>query len=223
MAKVGNLIWLNRNGWSSWKKSTWLDLGSEVGFKASRTWDGASLTSSSLQHAKKGIRKEKRLRLDFRLGRGTVHSAFKGEPFPSSLCDIEITISSRSRHWPFPTHHQIMSREGLRLPPFCDFGFPKQKYQRKGGLGSKPRHRLGDNLNPGVYLLSETRWMWQKKERGFRSPLRTLTFYARERLSSVGKNDWCASMRICACSPTPIQKSNHYSGCNPGAAEEERR
>lgn len=157
MAKVGNLIWLNRNGWSSWKKSTWLDLGSEVGFKASRTWDGASLTSSSLQHAQKDIRKEKRLRLGFRLGRGTVHSAFKGEPFPSSLCDINITVSSRSRHWPFPTHHQIMSREGLRLPPSCDFGFLKQTYQRKGGLGSKPRHRLGDNLNPGVYLLSETR------------------------------------------------------------------
>lgn len=137
--------------------------GEWVGFKASRTWDGASLTSSSLQRAQKGVWKEKRLRLGFRLGRGTVHSAFKGEPLPSSLCDIEITVSSRSRHWPFPTHHQIMSREGLRLPPFCDFGFLKQAYQRKGGLGSKPRHRLGDNLNPSVYFLSETRWMWQKK------------------------------------------------------------
>lgn len=107
-----------------------------------------------------------------------------------------------------------MSRERLHLPPFPEFGFLKQAYQRKGRLGAKPRHRLGETLNPAVYFLSETRWMWQKQ--GFRSPLRPLIFYARERLSSGGKNDWCTSMRIYARAPKPIQKANHYSVVTPG-------
>lgn len=115
-----------------------------------------------------------------------------------------------------------MSREGLCLPPFSEFGFLKQAYQRKGRLGSKPRHRLGDTQSCCLFPF----WNKMNVAKGggvFRSPLRTLIFYARERLSSVGKNDWCASMRICACSPKPIQKANHYSVCNPRAREEERR
>lgn len=165
-----------------------------------------SLTSSILQHAQRGIWKAKRLRLGFRRERGAVHFAFERESFPSSLCDIKITISSSGRHWPFCPHHHIMNRGQLSPASFLWIWLP---------AADLPAERL-----PWFWTEAKTwrlcvvghsqSWcsfpFWNKMNvpqmRGSGALYGAGILGLRRGLS--GWCDWCASMRIWACSPKPI-------------------